>query len=382
MKLPNSEDASLLGMLLDLNQSTHAWESFMQVYLNHFNLRSCHLMVVSSRTQAMRFHVEAGEATSPEFMKIYLENYIQQDQVLNKINRSPLGHFYATNHIHEEDNVYDSDCFINFAQPQGMAEGAAACIFIEGEWRCILGTNRNAEQGAYSREELDRMDTLLPYIEKAIKTTFQVAEHSKSDMRTKALVNTFRIPVAALTEYGEIWAMNEKMRVLIEADNLLYIQNNSLHSSNKDQEVMLSNGPIQIHKRVNGLGMASEGSESFRLNENAQIAFQELVEEKDGQKIFLGVLVYIISEKLVGSTSIQQLIDLFSLTPAEALVCKRLSEGYNLKEIARLEDKSVNTVREQLYRSFEKTGCNSQVSLMNLIATLPYYEEGPIKTLP
>lgn len=381
MKLPKSEDAFLLGMLLDLNQSTQAWEHFMQVYLQHFNLRSCHLMVVSSRTQAMRFHVEAGEPTSPEFMKIYLEKYIQHDQVLNKINRSPTGHFYATNEIHEEENVYDSDYFLNFAQPQGMAEGAAACAFTEGEWRCIIGTNRNAQQGKYSRDELERMDTLLPYIEKAIKTTFQVAEHSKSDMRSRALVNTFRIPVAALTEYGEIWAMNDQMKNLIENDKTLYIQNNSLHSSNKDHERMLSNGPIQIHKRVNGLGMDSDDSECFRLNDKAQLAFQELTEEKDGQTVFLGVLVYAVSEQWITSTSIQQLMDLFSLSPAEAQVCKRLSQGCSLKEIAKIEQKSVNTVREQLYRSFEKTGCNSQVSLMNLMATLPYYQDPEIGLL-
>jgi len=56
-----------------------------------------------------------------------------------------------------------------------MEEGAAACVFEEGEWRCVLGTNRNAQQGKYSDDTLERMNTLLPYIEKAIKTTFQVA---------------------------------------------------------------------------------------------------------------------------------------------------------------------------------------------------------------
>jgi len=375
MKLPQAEDAFLLGTLLELNQSTDAWQAFMQTYLEHFDLRSCHLMVVSSRTQAMRFHVEAGETTSPENMQIYLEKYIQQDQVLSKINRSPIGCFYATNNIHEEDDVYNSDFFLNFARPQGMEEGAAACVFEEGEWRCVLGTNRNAQQGKYSDDTLERMNTLLPYIEKAIKTTFQVAEHSKNDMRAKALVNTFRIPVAALTEYGEIWAMNDQMKNLIEKDKNLYLQNNSLHSYNKAQEIQLSNAPIEIHKRVNGLAMDMSSSETLKLDDQSRLSFQELTFEENGQTILLGTLLYVVSENLIGSTSRQQLMDLFSLSPAEAIVCQRLTEGYNLKEIAKLEDKSVNTVREQLYRSFEKMGCNSQVSLMNLIATLPYYQD-------
>ena len=144
---------------------------------------------------------------------------------------------------------------------------------------------------------------------------------------------------------------------------------------------MLSNGPIQIHKRVNGLGMDSDDSECFRLNDKAQLAFQELTEEKDGQTVFLGVLVYAVSEQWITPTSIQQLMDLFSLSPAEAQVCKHLSQGCSLKEIAKVEQKSVNTVREQLYRSFEKTGCNSQVSLMNLMATLPYYQDPEIGLL-
>lgn len=376
MKLPQPEDAFLLGMLLDLDQSTDAWQNFMEVYQKHFNLRSCHLMVVSSRTQAMRFHVDAGERMTPEYMQMYLDDYIQKDQMLHKINRSPTGCFYATNIIHEEEeNIYDSDYFLNFAQPQGMAHGAAACAFTEGEWRCIVGTNRSEQQGEYYPKELERMTVLLPYIEKAIKSTFLVAEHSKTDMRAQAIVNTFRMPVAALTEYGEIWAMNDQMKKLIESDNRLYIKDNSLHSTNKSQEINLSNAPIQISKRMTGLDISIESADSFRLNDHARIAFQELIETKDNQTLFLGVLVYVVSENFTGSIPIQQLINLFSLTPAEALVCKRLSEGYSLKEIAKEEDKSVNTVREQLYRSFEKTGCNSQVSLINLLATIPYYRE-------
>lgn len=375
MKLPVPQDAFLLGILLDLDRTPDAWQKFMEVYLEHFNLRSCHLMVVSSRSQAMRFHVEAGTPITPEYMELYLEKYIQKDQIINKINTSPTGVFYATNEIADEVNLYESDYFLNFAQPQGMAEGAAACAFTQGEWRCLIGTNRTAEQGKYSPETLERMSRLLPYIEKAIKSTFLIAEHNKNDMRAKAIVNTFRMPVAALTEYGEIWAMNSQMEELIRKENPLYIQDNSLHSSDRNQEIQLSNGPIQILKRADGMDLDLESAKSFKLNSHTRISFQELKEQHEGQTILLGVLVYAVSSNLENSVSIQQLMDIFSLTPAEALVCKRLTEGSVLKEIAQEENKSVYTVREQLQKAFEKTGCSSQVSLMNLLATIPLMPE-------
>ena len=57
----------------------------------------------------------------------------------------------------------------------------------------------------------------------------------------------------------------------------------------------------------------------------------------------------------------------FDLTPAEARLALRLVEGASLAEAAALSGVSINTVRSQLRRLFEKTGTCRQADLVRVL---------------
>jgi DNA-binding CsgD family transcriptional regulator len=58
---------------------------------------------------------------------------------------------------------------------------------------------------------------------------------------------------------------------------------------------------------------------------------------------------------------------LFDLTPAEARVARSLASGKTLADIASAGDVSRSTVRTQLDRVMEKTGCNRQADVVALL---------------
>lgn len=372
MQLPHAEDAFLLGYLLEVNRDADGWSRFMQAVLEHFNLRSSHLMVMNSQTQAMRFHIDAGEAVSPEYASAYVEKYVHSDEIMRAVKTNPVGQFYATNMLPDAQEIYASDHYKHWATPQGIANGAAACVFVDGEWSCIMASNRRADQGPYTENELSRLNALLPFVEKAVSSSFVLSESSKNERRAKSIVKTFRIPVAVLTEYGEVWAMNNSMQQLVDSRSGLLIEDKSLHLANPDQDKLFNIGILQTAKRVGGIDLALDQAEKIEIANNTVIGFQELIDQDiDESETFLGVLVYAISPASITPVSAQKLISLFSLTPAEAQVCHLLAKGYALKSIASEEQKSVYTVKEQLQNAFRKTGCSSQVSLINLLASIP-----------
>lgn len=373
MKLPDSQDAFLLGYLLEVSRDSNGWRIFMQTLLEHFSLRSCHLIVIHRESYAMRFHVDVGILSSDEYAASYIEKYVQQDDVMRKINSSPIGQFYSTSMIDDVD-PYQTEYYKNWALPQGITEGATACVYADGDWDCLMASNRDAQQGPYSSDEVRRLNLLLPFVEKALRSSFLLAEQSKSDMRAQAIVNTFRMPVAALTEFGEVWACNSAMTDLINCHNTLLIKDNSLHLNNQNANSRLNMGILQTAKKVSGMDIKIETAERIELDDGSVLAFQELSEKSDGQVIFLGVLVYILADKYLAPISAKKLITLFELTPAESQICHFIMAGRSLKEIASLESKSVHTAREQLNSVFAKTGCSSQVSLVNLLASIPNYE--------
>jgi DNA-binding CsgD family transcriptional regulator len=371
MQLPYSEDAYLLGYLLEVNRDASGWQRFMTAVLEHFNLRSSHLMVMNSQTQAMRFHIDAGEPVSPEYAAMYVEQYVHSDEIMAAVKSNPIGQFYATNMLPDAQAIYKNNHYKEWATPQGIANGAAACLFIDGDWSCIMASNRSTQQGPYSKNEVDRLNALLPFIEKAVQSSFVLSESSKNERRAKSIVETFRIPVAVLTEFGEVWAMNTNMEALIKNKNDLLIKEKCLHLENPSKDKLLNTGIFQAAKRANGIDMTIEEAEKITIGDNTVLGFQELIDHEENESVFLGVLVYAISPKILTPVSAEKLQGLFSLTPAEAQVCHLLADGESLKSTASIEQKSVHTVREQLNNAFRKTGCSNQVSLMNLLASIP-----------
>jgi DNA-binding CsgD family transcriptional regulator len=81
--------------------------------------------------------------------------------------------------------------------------------------------------------------------------------------------------------------------------------------------------------------------------------------------------MYVVSPEFLTPVNKDQLKSLFALTEAESHVCSLFAQNKPLKEIAVLEGKSVNTVREQLQNSYVKTNTKNQLELINLLASLP-----------
>jgi DNA-binding CsgD family transcriptional regulator len=375
MNLPYPEDAFLLGHLLEVNRDAYGWKRFMSALLKHFNFRSCHIMVMNNKTHAMRFHIDAGIATSDEFATAYINHYIQFDEIIKVMRTSPVGKFYATNMLPKELNIYENDYHLKWTKPQGIHDGSAACIFSEGDWNCIMANNRSLEQGPYTQEEIDRLNALLPFIEKSVQASFLLSEKSKDERRAKAIANTYRIPVAVLTEYGELWTMNKAMEVLIANSSTLQIKEQCLHLENLDDDKHLTQGIIQASKRAVGINIEIDAINRIHIDDGTTLSFQELIDSDEENKKFIGVLVYALSKELLLPISENRLTSLFSLTKAEATICRHLITGKSLKEMAALENKSIHTAREQLNNAFLKTGCSSQVSLVNLLASIPGYRD-------
>ncbi len=97
----------------------------------------------------------------------------------------------------------------------------------------------------------------------------------------------------------------------------------------------------------------------------------ELSDKTEGSDQFSGALLYVVSPDLLKPIPAEQLQRIFSLTNAEAIVCSLFAQNMSLKEIAAQENKSVNTVREQLQNCYVKTHTKNQLELMNLLSGLP-----------
>jgi len=371
MQLPVQHDAFLLGHLLQASTSIEGWQHFMQAVLTHYNTRSFHLYLIHNTTQAMRFHVDAGETVSADYMASYVERYVHEDRLMAAVNERPVGQFYASNLLPETVDVYGNDYFRNWAIPQGIKEGAVARIYVEDEWTCYMACNRTAEQGVFSRDEIERLNRLVPFIEKSVRAATSQAEQNKHELRARALINTYRFPAAVLTEYGEVWAHNDAMKHYIYRNPVFRLEQRTLKLVESNSDKTLNLGILQTIKRANGIEMEIDQAERIPLADGGFLGFHPLFEHENERTILLGVMVYVINKDFYGKLPSERLRMLFGLTLAEAETCRLLATGLLPKQIAAQRDKSVYTIREQLSNIYQKTGCSNQVSLINLLSNIP-----------
>ena len=86
-----------------------------------------------------------------------------------------------------------------------------------------------------------------------------------------------------------------------------------------------------------------------------------------GQSFALLMMTPVSSER---APSVDLLRSLFDLTPSEARVARAIARGKTLEDIAEDGRVSITTVRTQLRKVLEKTGCARQAEVAALLANV------------
>ncbi len=377
---PRRKDMFLLKLLLDANREANGWLTFLDAFRHHLNLHSCHIYIGNMQTMTPRFQEFSGPAPSDWALRDYMENYFQYDHTHLAALRGEPYQWFASNLMPNYDEVHRSPAILEWAYPNGIHYMAGATLFRDGEWSCVFVHNRGEQHGPYTEDEIERFRALSPYIDSAMRLRLALSSGQGDQLRFRALLNQMRIPSAVVNEFGERIAQNALMDAFLkdhEASLAIEGEHFRFREDTSERALQMSLTESIAHAKGRGLSYSSEpiqvapskGGLTFALGTEALSE----THEESGHR-FVGALVYAVSPQNLPGVSETLLRKLYRLTAAEARVCHLFSSSLCLKEIARKEKKSVNTVREQLQRAYEKTGTRTQLQLLNLLASLPAAE--------
>lgn len=367
------QDQKLLQLLTQANLTSDGWAVFLDAFTDHFQLRTAHLYFVTPDTMHIRFQDWGGKKPDEQNYKAYVEKYVHHDPFQKLLMESPIGRFYASNLDIEPGIMESSLMAIEWATPQGMVYGAAAVIYIDGKWVAALNTTRSEEHQPYSREEINRLNAFIPYIEKAMKLRVTIAEKNSDKTRLQRLIDQFSIPVILLNEFGELICANNKTDQLTPfLPNLLSQPLLTLGDDQQDRNLYINVADCISEARGRSLGYQQRPVEILHDGNTITVAVEEM-QEKDANtaEVFVGAFVYFVNKALISTKAEKQLIDVFSLSAKEAEVCIQFLSGLSIQEIAEQSRRSVHTVREQLQNTYKKTQTNNQLELVNLLTSLP-----------
>ena len=353
--------------LFDLN----AWQGLADQLVAQLQLHVCHILLINRETMGPRFHISSGERVPTELIESYLKHHVHGDILLQTVLNEPAEQFYTISTHPKKDEIYLSDHFNQWAKPQGLLESASASIMHDGNWQVLVILNRHESVGNFSDDDIRHLNGIYGDLSDAAKHSFGNTDPYADRLRLAAVVETFRIPVAVLTEQGSICAVNQEMERLIHGTARVSIEDNCIALMDKRQEQKLYNNLILNAKKVEGYDV--DADDLLEVDHNIHFGFQPLMSGSvSGEQQFQGIMIYALANHLIKPIKEQRLAALFNLSPKEAAITALLAQGKSVKTIAEIQSISLNTVKFHLKNIFQKTGCSSQMLIMNLVNSIPF----------
>jgi DNA-binding CsgD family transcriptional regulator len=259
--------------------------------------------------------------------------------------------------------------YAEWCKPWGWDHGAATAIQVPNGDFIIYQFQRARGRPQFTRAELERLDSFRPHLARA---GLMAARMRLERLRAAAEgLGLMGIPAAVLDQAGRVLAANALIENLKE--QVRWLANDRIALVDPFADGMLRNALAGLF----ALGAPAVRSFPARVGEQAMVVHL-IPTPGNARDIFGGGCGVLTITPITGpeSPSAMLIRGLFDLTAAEARVAQALTEGLQLRQIAKRHGVSLETVRHQIKAVLSKTGTRRQAQVAALLAGLPKLPKG------
>ncbi len=314
--------------------------------------------------------VAATVSLDPEDLGKHNEHSFQVDQ--GSVQGSPR--IEARNVVRGEmlcsdEGLDGSESYNDFVRPMEAFHEFCGIMSDEQSVASIISSLTPKHAGPFGEEEIRLLHVLIPHLQRGFKFHQRiVALQRKADSAVEAL-DRLTIGFLLVDASGNILMMNRRAAMILEQNDGLAIRGETLQVPRTREANRLSG---LIHQAMDAGSERGFGGMMTVPRPSGRRAFQILVspirrgvlpiEVTPGQP---AVAIFALDPETQPEPDEQVLVHLFGLTPAEARLAAALVQGKNLKQSAADFCLSLNTIRSQLQRVFDKTGTTRQGELVS-----------------
>ncbi len=197
------------------------------------------------------------------------------------------------------------------------------------------------------------------------------------DLRQRAAVgehamDTIELGIVAIDARGHLRYANHYAETLLREGKLLAVRHGKLSATLPGDTHQLQAALQQVATSRHGLSLRL-GSAKRADTSPCDVAVVPIGStDPFALRVNPATLLLLISQVRHRRTiTVQQLMVIFGLTPAEARLARALGSGESMTTYAEANEISINTLKTQLKGVFAKTGMTRQAELARLIAIIP-----------
>jgi DNA-binding CsgD family transcriptional regulator/PAS domain-containing protein len=315
---------------------------------------------------------DSTDHVSPE----YVEYYSHIDPRRDKMMGVPLGQMVMCQGFFDEAFVSQNEFFQEYLIPSGRRYTMGAHLYRDEQLDFYVTFYHRMGRPPFSNEQFQRAQHVTPHLQRMTRFLRTADDWRTAAQQGELALNALDQGVLLLDAQGEVLFSNLRAQSLLRAQDCLGLKGGRLRAVSVAGQLLL--GAVLARVKETGL------PESLRLFATVTapqactphcLTVTRLArdEHMPAQALHARaeLLVLVSVPQSQRSVTAHQLMQLFSLTHAEARLAHALARGWSVDEYAKVQGLGLPTVRTQVRSVLDKTGATRQQDLVRMLALLP-----------
>lgn len=279
--------------------------------------------------------------------------------------------FFVEHDFWTEEELDIDPIYRDFFRPRGLGWSAGTGIQLPTEDNIVFSIERRFEHGPIEPEKIEQLNALRPHLARSAMISARL-QLKRAQGGAEALA-ALKLPALLIDTQGNVVETNEMADeftdlILIDAFNKLRLADR------------IANGMLAL--AIKALSTEDGGdvrSIPVRDETNAPALMVHLIPiRRSAHDVFADSFALLLFTPVANdrSPSPPLMKSLFDLTPGEARIASGIAAGRTLQELAKDGDVAMTTVRSQMSRVFDKTGCTRQAEVASLLARISATDPG------
>jgi DNA-binding CsgD family transcriptional regulator len=273
--------------------------------------------------------------------------------------------FFVEHDFWSEDELNADPVYRDFFRPRGLGWSAGTGLQVPTGDNIVFSVERAFSDGPIDSESVSRLNAIRPHLARSALVSARL-QMKRAQGATEALA-ALQLPAFLLKETGEVAEASTLTEGL--GTYVTWGARGHLHLNDRQANMMLEDALSALDN------MGQDGVRSFPVRDSEGnpalvghiVPVRRSAHDVFGDNFALLLLVPVTSDR---APSAQLMKSLFDLTPSEARVAKGIVKGDTPEDIATQGQVAISTVRSQLRRVLEKTGCARQADLSALLTRI------------
>jgi DNA-binding CsgD family transcriptional regulator len=364
----------VIGSVYEAALDASLWPTALDQVCEWCGVPGILMALIDNATRQGLFLVEYG--LTDEAIQPYASDIMPSCPRTERFFAYPERQFHFDYQHLSECEISRDGCYDRLQEVTGYRYYLAAKLVSRKNWTAVVSLQRTHRQGHVGQQDIERFAPLFPHLGRAVEIAQRLGTASLQS--AAALDAMGRVPFAmfVLASDGEVMFMNEAAEAVLAAGEGLCLDERRLRSLSRSANPTLQRLIASAVETF--LGTGTGGGGSMRLpRPSGRRDYAVLVAPLSVQKTVFAdkhpaAAVFVTDPEKEQDISAARLQDLHGLTPAEARVGAAVVGGRTVKEIARAQGTSLNTVRSQLKSVFDKLGVHRQSDLVRRLLSAPF----------